>query len=193
MKRAMPPRFTERVRHNDEVTGTTTETQPPDRVIAGRYRLLSLVGHGSMGTVWRAYDEYLRRPVAVKEVRLPPGMPEEEADELRERTMREARAIAVLSHPNVVTLHDIAREDDNPFVVMEYVPGSSLADIMRVHGPWTTRRPPRSRTRWPPRCRPRTRPASRTGTSNRRTCWSPRTAGSSSPTSASPATSPNTP
>jgi serine/threonine protein kinase len=127
----MPPRVPERVRHN----GTVTETQPPDRVIAGRYRLLSLVGHGSMGTVWRAYDEYLRRPVAVKEVRLPPGMPAEEADELRERTMREARAIAVLSHPNVVTLHDIAREDDNPFVVMEYVPGSSLADIMRAHGP----------------------------------------------------------
>lgn len=131
----MPPQVTERVRHNDTVTGTASETEPPDRVIAGRYRLLSLVGHGSMGTVWRAYDEYLRRPVAVKEVRLPPGMPEEEADELRERTMREARAIAVLSHPNVVTLHDIAREDDNPFVVMEYVPGSSLADILRVHGP----------------------------------------------------------
>ncbi|WP_243726717.1 serine/threonine-protein kinase [Actinocrispum wychmicini] len=88
-----------------------------------------------MGTVWRAYDEYLRRPVAVKEVRLPPGMPEPAADELRERTMREARAIAVLSHPNVVTLYDIAQEDGDPYVVMEFVPGSSLAHLLRVHGP----------------------------------------------------------
>jgi eukaryotic-like serine/threonine-protein kinase len=112
-----------------------THTPPTERVIAGRYRLLSLVGHGAMGTVWRAYDEYLRRPVAVKEVLLPPGMPKGPADELRERTMREARAIAVLSHPNVVTVHDIAQENGDPYVVMEYVPGSSLAHLLRTHGP----------------------------------------------------------
>jgi serine/threonine protein kinase len=112
-----------------------TDPKPAERLIAHRYRLLSLIGHGSMGTVWRAYDEFLRRPVAVKEVRLPPGMPKGEADELRERTMREARAIAVLSHPNVVTLHDIAQEDGDPFVVMELVPGSSLAQLLRKHGP----------------------------------------------------------
>jgi serine/threonine protein kinase len=112
-----------------------TETQPVERLIAGRYRLVSLVGHGSMGKVWRAYDEYLRRPVAVKEVLLPPGMPKGQADELRERTMREARAIAVLSHPNVVTLHDIAQEGGDPYVVMEYVPGRSLAHLLREHGP----------------------------------------------------------
>jgi eukaryotic-like serine/threonine-protein kinase len=109
--------------------------QPVQRLIAGRYRLDGLIGHGSMGTVWQAYDEFLHRPVAVKEVRLPLGMPAREADELRERTMREARAIGVLSHPNVVTLHDIAQEDGNPFVVMELVPGTSLAHILRAHGP----------------------------------------------------------
>ncbi|MET0236781.1 MAG: serine/threonine-protein kinase [Kibdelosporangium sp.] len=109
--------------------------QPAERLIAGRYRLIDLIGHGSMGTVWRAHDDFLHRPVAVKEVRLPPGIPEREADELRERTMREARAIGVLSHPNVVTLHDIAKEDGNPFVVMELVPGSSLAHMLRTHGP----------------------------------------------------------
>jgi eukaryotic-like serine/threonine-protein kinase len=114
---------------------TVTDSPPDDRLIAGRYRLLSLIGHGAMGTVWKAHDEFLRRPVAVKEVRLPPGMPEGEADELRERTMREARAIGVLSHPNVVTLHDIAQQDGNPFVVMELVPGSSLAHLLRTHGP----------------------------------------------------------
>jgi serine/threonine protein kinase len=109
--------------------------EPAQRLIAGRYRLLDLIGHGSMGTVWQAYDDFLHRPVAVKEVRLPVGIPEREADELRERTMREARAIGVLSHPNVVTLHDIAQEDGNPFVVMELVPGPSLAQVIRVNGP----------------------------------------------------------
>nr|WP_281287441.1 serine/threonine-protein kinase [Amycolatopsis cihanbeyliensis] len=102
--------------------------------MAGRYRLQSVLGSGSMGTVWSAYDEFLHRPVAVKEVRLPPGVPPSRAAELRERTLREARAIAVLSHPNVIILHDVARENDEPFVVMELLPGPSLAALLRDHG-----------------------------------------------------------
>jgi eukaryotic-like serine/threonine-protein kinase len=104
-------------------------------VVAGRYRLRRQLGQGAMGTVWEAYDEFLRRPVAVKEVLLPPGIPDAEADELRERTLREARAIAALSHPNVVTLHDVARENREPFVVMEYMPAHSLAELLRSLGP----------------------------------------------------------
>ncbi|MEB3368099.1 serine/threonine-protein kinase [Saccharopolyspora mangrovi] len=104
------------------------------RLIAGRYRLERKLGGGAMGTVWYATDELLHRPVAVKEVKLAPGMPEEEAAELRERALREARAIAVLSHPNVVTLYDVAREQDEPFVVMELVPSQSLAVIIDDHG-----------------------------------------------------------
>jgi len=88
-----------------------------------------------MGTVWEAFDEFLRRPVAVKEVLLPPGMPDDQAAELRERTLREARAIAALSHPNVVTVHDMAREDGEPFVVMEYMSAHSLATVIDVLGP----------------------------------------------------------
>src|ERR1044072_4452100 len=116
------------------------ETSPakPNRLIAGRYRLRRVVGQGSMGTVWEAYDEYLHRPVAVKEVRLPEGMPAPEADELRERTLREGRAIAVLSHPNVITLHDVAREQGEPFVVMEYMAARSLAELLRAGGKLTT-------------------------------------------------------
>jgi serine/threonine protein kinase len=106
-----------------------------ERVIAGRYRLRRQLGQGSMGTVWEAYDEFLRRPVAVKEVLLPPGIPDAEADELRERTLREARAIAALSHPNVITLHDVARENGEPFVVTEYMPAHSLAELLRALGP----------------------------------------------------------
>ncbi|NKQ58249.1 serine/threonine protein kinase [Amycolatopsis sp. K13G38] len=107
------------------------------RVVAGRYRLRSVLGSGSMGTVWSAYDEFLQRPVAVKEIRLPPGVTAGQADELRERTLREARAIAVLSHPNVIVLHDVARQDGEPFVVMELLPSHSLAELIREHGPLT--------------------------------------------------------
>ncbi|MEV6875440.1 serine/threonine-protein kinase [Amycolatopsis sp. NPDC051128] len=106
-------------------------------MIAGRYRLRSVLGSGSMGTVWSAYDEFLHRQVAVKEMKVPPGIPASQADELRERTLREARAIAVLSHPNVIILHDVARENDQPFVVMELLPSRSLAHILRDHGPLT--------------------------------------------------------
>jgi hypothetical protein len=106
-----------------------------ERVVAGRYRLRRRLGQGAMGTVWEAFDEFLRRPVAVKEVLLPPGMPDGQAAELRERTLREARAIAALSHPNVVTVHDMAREDGEPFVVMEYMSAHSLATVIDVLGP----------------------------------------------------------
>jgi hypothetical protein len=106
-------------------------TNPAPRLVAGRYRLDAVLGRGTMGTVWSAHDEVLGRPVAIKEVVFPPGIPEAEADALRERSLREARAIAALSHPNVVTLYDVAREGSTPFVVMELVASRSLADLTR--------------------------------------------------------------
>jgi hypothetical protein len=109
--------------------GAVTNASP--RLVAGRYRLGTILGRGTMGTVWSAHDEVLGRSVAIKEVLLPPGIPEAEADALRERSLREARAIAALSHPNVVTLYDVAREGAAPFVVMELVASRSLAELMR--------------------------------------------------------------
>ncbi|MFN2478828.1 MAG: serine/threonine-protein kinase [Pseudonocardiaceae bacterium] len=106
-------------------------TNTASRLVAGRYRLGAVLGRGTMGTVWSARDEVLGRPVAVKEVLLPPGIPDAEADALRERSLREARAIAALSHPNVVTLYDVAREGAAPFVVMELVASASLAELLR--------------------------------------------------------------
>jgi serine/threonine protein kinase len=106
-------------------------TDPEPRLVAGRYRLDAVLGRGTMGTVWSAHDEVLGRLVAIKEVLLPLGIPEAEADALRERAMREARAIAALSHPNVVTLYDVAREGSAPFVVMELVESRSLAELTR--------------------------------------------------------------
>lgn len=111
------------------------QTPRQQRLIAGRYRLQSELGSGSMGTVWSGFDELLHRPVAVKAVRLPAGVPSEQAAELRERTLREARAIAALSHPNVIVLHDVAQDGGEPFVVMELLPGRSLAGLLRSGGP----------------------------------------------------------
>ncbi|GAB3464725.1 serine/threonine-protein kinase [Actinophytocola sediminis] len=109
-----------------------------NRLVAGRYRLRRQLGQGAMGIVWEAYDEFLRRRVAVKEVLRPPGLPDPEADELRERTLREARAIAALSHPNVITLHDVAREGGEPFVVTEYLQARNLAELLYALHPLET-------------------------------------------------------
>jgi hypothetical protein len=105
------------------------------RVVAGRYRLDRMIGRGAMGAVWQAEDTVLRRPVAVKEVLLPHGLSPHEREVACERTLREARAIARLAHPNVVTLFDVLDEDGRPWVVMELVPARSLAQVVREEGP----------------------------------------------------------
>lgn len=103
-------------------------------MIGGRYRLDRTIGKGGMGYVWSGTDEVLERPVAVKELHLPADLPEEGAADLRERALREARAMATLSHPNTVMLYDVVREDaSGPFVVMELVPGRSLSAILKKH------------------------------------------------------------
>ncbi|WP_187437756.1 serine/threonine-protein kinase [Actinomadura decatromicini] len=105
------------------------------RVLAGRYRLESVVGRGGMGTVWRARDETLDREVAVKEVVLPAGLSDDERDNRHRRTLREARASARLNHPGVVTVHDVVDEDGRPWIVMELVRARSLQDIVDEDGP----------------------------------------------------------
>ncbi|GIJ23823.1 hypothetical protein Vlu01_44470 [Micromonospora lutea] len=103
--------------------------------IAGRYRLLDLVGRGGMGTVWRAEDELLHRQVAIKQVVLPAWLGGDELDQLRARTLREARTAARLSHPNVVRVYDVVSESDAPWIVMEYVPSRTLQDLLDTDGP----------------------------------------------------------
>ncbi|MFH9755169.1 MULTISPECIES: serine/threonine-protein kinase [Streptomyces] len=104
------------------------------RVIGDRFELLERLGAGGMGFVWRARDTELHREVALKEVRpLDPRIAESgsgEAAVLRERVLREARALARLRHPHVVTIHHIVtgHVTDFPWLVMELVPGGSLAD-----------------------------------------------------------------
>ncbi|MEV7072907.1 serine/threonine-protein kinase [Streptomyces sp. NPDC093990] len=127
------------VDHESDET-TSYVLQPPrprpsepgvGRLIAGRYRLLAKLGHGGMGTVWRAKDETVDREVAVKEPRVPDHLPERERGNAFERMRREARAAARLDHPAVVNVHDVAVVDGRPWIVMELVHGRSLGDALQ--------------------------------------------------------------
>ncbi|KIR61086.1 hypothetical protein TK50_25255 [Micromonospora haikouensis] len=109
-------------------------------MIGGRYRLLDLVGRGGMGKVWRARDEMLHRDVAVKQVVPPAVLAGDELDELRLRTLREARTTARLNHPNVVRVYDVVPVDGDPWLIMEYVPSRSLQHILDTSGPLPPRR-----------------------------------------------------
>ncbi|MCM2389419.1 serine/threonine-protein kinase [Streptomyces albipurpureus] len=97
------------------------------RRIGGRYRLVGKLGHGGMGTVWRAHDEVVDREVAVKEPRVPDHVNAGEREKVYLRMQREARAAARIEHPAVVTMHDVVIEDGKPWIVMELVHGQSLA------------------------------------------------------------------
>ncbi|MGI5178937.1 serine/threonine-protein kinase [Dactylosporangium sp. CA-152071] len=111
----------------------------PGVVIGGRYALRTAIGHGGMGTVWRASDTVLRRDVAVKEVILPPNMAPSDRDSMYQRTLREARAAAALSHPAVVQVYDVVTEAGRPWIVMELLQARSLAEMIVEDGPLAAR------------------------------------------------------
>ncbi|MFF3331743.1 protein kinase [Streptomyces sp. NPDC002888] len=103
------------------------------RLVAGRYRLVELIGRGGMGTVWRADDEVLDRRVALKQLHVQPHLADAELATLYERTRREARAAARVVHPNVVVVHDVVDDDGRPCIVMEYLPAVTLGELLE-HG-----------------------------------------------------------
>jgi hypothetical protein len=104
------------------------------RVIAGRYNLQHPIGRGAMGVVWRARDQILDRDVAVKEVLISSLLGEEERRNAYQRTLREARTAARLSHRGLVAVYDVAEEDGRPWIVMELVPSRSLDQVLTVEG-----------------------------------------------------------
>ncbi len=98
-------------------------TSPPQ---IGKYLIVRRLGHGGMGTVYLGRDPNLDRPVAVKVVREPLV-----DDELLQRFLREARATANLRHENLVTIYEVDQHDHQPFIAMEYVDGTTLAEIIK--------------------------------------------------------------
>ena len=88
----------------------------------GRYELRDKLGQGGMGVVYRAFDTLLHRVVAVKVISATiDGNPD-----LRERFFREARAAGQLSHPNIITIHDLGEDNGVPYLAMEYLEGEDL-------------------------------------------------------------------
>ncbi len=98
--------------------------------MAARYRVIKEIGSGGMGRVYLARDNALERDVALKELRMPGHFSEAERQEMRERFQLEARAAARLAHPHIVTVHDIIASGDRYFIVMEYLTGKTLSEIL---------------------------------------------------------------
>ncbi|MFC5665290.1 protein kinase [Kitasatospora misakiensis] len=122
------------------------------RVIGGRYHLTEKIGHGGMGQVWAGHDERLARPVAVKLLRTDlllaatggtdPTTTERlrHGDDLRRRFLRECRTTAALDHPGLVTVFDAGEEGGELYLVMQRVPGVSLADLIAEDAPFPVER-----------------------------------------------------
>src|SRR4029077_3750552 len=95
----------------------------------GRYEILDELGHGAMGTVYRAKDPAMDRVVAVKTI-ISLVLASERGSDFRERFYREARAAGSLTHPGIVPVFDVGEHEGLPFLVMEFISGKTLADAM---------------------------------------------------------------
>ncbi|HWW83828.1 MAG TPA: serine/threonine-protein kinase, partial [Vicinamibacterales bacterium] len=94
----------------------------------GRYEILGLIGHGGMGTLYRAWDPKLERQIAIKLLR-------GDNDELRERFAREARSAARLRHRHIVMIYDVGDHLGQPFIALEYIEGQTLAELVASRAP----------------------------------------------------------
>ncbi|WP_372672363.1 serine/threonine-protein kinase [Amycolatopsis kentuckyensis] len=102
------------------------------RLVAGRYRIVGRIGTGAMGAVWQAHDEVLGRTVAIKQLLLQPHLDEHDAEDARQRTMREGRIAARLHHPNAISVFDVVTDDSGqPCLIMEYLNSTSLAAVLQ--------------------------------------------------------------
>jgi serine/threonine protein kinase len=117
----------------DLAGGPTIE--PAGRLVAGRYRLRSLLGRGGMGRVWLADDELLDRPVALKQLDLSDRASDKTRKAGRVRALNEARAAARVDHPGAVKIYDVLKEDGRPWIVMEMLSGRTLAATLDAAGP----------------------------------------------------------
>ncbi len=108
---------------------------PPSKL--GRYVIERVLGKGAMGVVYLARDPVIGRQVALKTLAVPSDV--EEAEEFRQRFLREAQAAGILNHPGIVTVHDAGVDEESglSFIAMEFIEGKSLKDIMRSGRPFT--------------------------------------------------------
>jgi serine/threonine protein kinase len=105
------------------------------RLSTNRFQLIGLVGYGTMGTVWRAWDNRIDREVAVKVIK-PCGLSDTDRAEACQRTIREAEAAARINHPGSVAVHDVLVADDgSPWIVTESVTGRPLDKVIDAFGP----------------------------------------------------------
>ncbi|GGU01107.1 hypothetical protein GCM10010272_52470 [Streptomyces lateritius] len=116
-------------------------TEQNSELIAGRYRLVERIGQGGMGRVWRGVDQQLfGREVAIKEILFPTGLDEGDRATLLRRFTGEARAAVTLSHPGIITIHDVVEHRGAPVIVMEFIRGQSLAAAIQRQGRLPVRR-----------------------------------------------------
>src|SRR5216684_4208218 len=101
----------------------------------GRYQLLGEIGRGAMGVVYRAQDPAIGRVIAIKTIRLADLTDEKERERLRDRLFREAQSAGILSHPNIVTIYDIAEENGLAYIFMEFVAGPPLEQMLTAPRP----------------------------------------------------------
>jgi hypothetical protein len=109
------------------------------QLVAGRFLLRSLLGRGGMGEVWLAEDELLGRPVALKRLLAADGTSAPPHRTARVAALAEARAAAKVQHDGVVHVHDVVKQDGHPWIVMELLPGRTLAETVRSDGPLPVR------------------------------------------------------
>jgi serine/threonine-protein kinase len=104
----------------------------------GRYRILKELGRGAMGVVYAAADPVIGRTVAIKTIRMTQAGDEAALEELRRRLRREAQSAGILSHPGIVTIHDVGEVGDDTYIVMEYVEGTTLEAVLKAGVPQPT-------------------------------------------------------
>jgi serine/threonine-protein kinase len=92
----------------------------------GKYKILGILGKGGMDIVYKALDPDIERQVAIKTIRIDTLTEGLEKEEILTRTIREAKAAGRLSHPNIITIYDVVRDEDLTYIVMQYVDGPSL-------------------------------------------------------------------
>ncbi|MCS7311909.1 MAG: serine/threonine protein kinase [Acidobacteria bacterium] len=104
-------------------------SEMPSRI--GRYQVLAIIGKGAMGIVYKAFDPIIERTVAIKVLRLPVLTDRQEYGDYLRRFYVEARAAGRLSHPNIVAIHDVGDWDGVPYIVMEFLEGTTLQTYLR--------------------------------------------------------------